>query len=311
MSQSYCCLAGIFAFTKKFTRHKTRALSKIGDEDNIELKEIHIVRSELTALSSKLATYVVSGEQTKAEAMLKLNPGLSMQATEVTDYSDRTFTNISAFEYALWALDIHMLRMIISTIPHTNAGAIIAEKLLEKFEMSIQRGVTYTVAGHSPVTEGYFSLEPLKTAYKAYFDAYDAEDVEDSINAAWLNIGKCQRNLPAVVAQYYCDQDVPFATCHDFKSVSFRQRSLKFYNHFTRSNDSWFSGRLGLDFAILSGARRQGACVISVCAGRNGGRNDLETIVALDTARIKEIQIIKENLTQLLHDLRQVPTPHC
>jgi hypothetical protein len=56
--------------------------------------------------------YVSAGCQAQAEAMLKTNPSLAEAKGTVTDLSGRTFEDITGFQYAVWALDLHMGRMI-------------------------------------------------------------------------------------------------------------------------------------------------------------------------------------------------------
>jgi hypothetical protein len=43
---------------------------------------------------------VAESEQDKAEAMLQRNPGLALMPGKVIDLSKRTFTDITAFQYA-------------------------------------------------------------------------------------------------------------------------------------------------------------------------------------------------------------------
>lgn len=60
---------------------------------------------------------VAEGEQDKAEAVLKNNLDLALIPGEVTDLSKRTFTGITGFQYAVWALDCRMWTMIRKYLP--------------------------------------------------------------------------------------------------------------------------------------------------------------------------------------------------
>ena len=51
---------------------------------------------------------VVAGKQDEAEDMLKQNLALALASGTVTDHAKRTFRNITGFQYAVWALDLHM-----------------------------------------------------------------------------------------------------------------------------------------------------------------------------------------------------------
>ena len=62
--------------------------------------------------AARLLLFVVRGEQDAADAMLRQHPELILKCGDVTDYSGRTFKKITAYEYAYWAKDTHMCRML-------------------------------------------------------------------------------------------------------------------------------------------------------------------------------------------------------
>ena len=57
---------------------------------------------------AEFLAHVVKGEQRQAEEMLKKNRYLALASGTVTDHADRSFNNITGFQYAVWALDWHM-----------------------------------------------------------------------------------------------------------------------------------------------------------------------------------------------------------
>jgi len=61
----------------------------------------------------KFLKLVVEGEQDQAEAMLEENPVLALFPGNVTDLSGRSFNNITGFQYAVWALDSCMWKMML------------------------------------------------------------------------------------------------------------------------------------------------------------------------------------------------------
>jgi hypothetical protein len=68
-------------------------------------------------LLAALLSYVVKGNQDAAEKMIihtlvRRDPLLLRRTGHVTDYSGRTFKGITAYEYAWWAKDKHMLMML-------------------------------------------------------------------------------------------------------------------------------------------------------------------------------------------------------
>jgi hypothetical protein len=65
----------------------------------------------------ELLRLVVEGEQDQAEAMIKKDKNLLLAAGRIIDLSGREFERITAFQYALWALDWHMWTMIQKYLP--------------------------------------------------------------------------------------------------------------------------------------------------------------------------------------------------
>ena len=61
---------------------------------------------------AEFLNHVVKGEQRQAEKLLKKNRHLALASRTVTDPANRTFNNITGFQYAVWALDWHMWSMI-------------------------------------------------------------------------------------------------------------------------------------------------------------------------------------------------------
>lgn len=68
-----------------------------------------------------LLLHVARGEKTQAEQIIQQNPSLLLYKSDVTDYSRRTFNKITAFQYALWALDSDMWQMIKKHLPRDKA----------------------------------------------------------------------------------------------------------------------------------------------------------------------------------------------
>ena len=140
--------------------------------------------------------------KTEAEALLLAATPEERQALlrasgVFTDYSGRTF-NCTAFEYAYWAKDIHMCRMLMSHMDDEPKAELLARiKVIEGLDTTPGQleGLSYQQAGiehRSP----HFNLEPLKTALQVYVDGYDAwEAASDwaAMKTAWLAVGIAQR----------------------------------------------------------------------------------------------------------------------
>ncbi|WP_131739701.1 hypothetical protein [Legionella adelaidensis] len=64
-----------------------------------------------------------------AKELLQKSPKFLLERGDVTDWAGRTFENITAFEYALWAKDFKMIEMMLHCIPETEAGDAIRAAL--------------------------------------------------------------------------------------------------------------------------------------------------------------------------------------
>jgi len=99
----------------------------------------------------KLLHHFVRGEHDTVRAMLEKDISLFFNRGRVTDCSGREFENISAFEYALWALDKHMWTMMLDCLPKNEEGVKILTILLSQYDKVNTDGVTYTLGQSSKI----------------------------------------------------------------------------------------------------------------------------------------------------------------
>jgi len=171
---------------------------------------------------SEFLRLVAEGEQDKAKAMLKSKPALALMPGDVTDLSKRTFTGITGFQYAVWALDWHMWTMIRKRLPDEAA-----KEQAQGFETGSW------VKEHSV----HVNLNILIRAYQATLDLYEASKY-DECNTAWAEqIGSAQLLLPAHVVNEYCHPARPFYPQPNFKEGLALPRSR------TTDNGEWFTQR--------------------------------------------------------------------
>lgn len=245
-------------------------------------------------------------QQDVAERLLKTSPELMLEKITFTDCGGRTFSNISAFEYLLWALDTRYgVNMMLNCLPHDEKGLQIAQKLKEQYDHHKEHGLTYTLEGQT-ITEKHFDFSVLINALQAYVDNFDNWDWNQREKHWCTVVGKAQCYLPAQVIQHYCDPNVPFYPLPKFETMQFI-RTLKFYNYINNSEITWGGATrssdsvLGENFGILgcSGEVR-GAAVGVRCAGR-GWRagHDLAAIVALCQVRTTDYLAVPSKLASL------------
>lgn len=244
--------------------------------------------------------YVAYGEQDKAEALLLQDPELAQELLQAdgipfTDYSGRTF-QCTAYEYAYWAKDSHMQRMLEKYIRINEDTRQLIEKRAQDITKPVPsagsseflgrlfgpatkpQGLHYTtkdkqgnIIEHQD--EG-FDLAPLTNALNHYVAEYNKKSKDwGALEKIWIEeVGRAQRDVPAHIAQEYCHPERSFDQVNNNKDLldasnpANLKRQLKFYNYETGNDDIWFSPNsysvdsgLGFSFGILRGGGWRGA----------------------------------------------------
>jgi len=338
------------------------------------------LRSQLAQLSNALIYKVFNLNLVplEADAILQTSDDkqtlLTMPA-KFTDYSGRTF-NCTAYEYAYWAKDTHMRRMLESHMddetktyllgkidevehsglayqqhgvdyknPHYDVSFVLKDLSPDEFHQlqtmvgqnveKIQRATAdnyqnlpftateyehlkkelaeqprlnylmslfYTSPANAITNKLAFDFKSLITALDTYVTNYDRWTYHEQ-DAAWLDVGKAQREVPVHIANEYCRADRSFDPCPEFNEPAL-PRARSFHNFITGSSGAWFplaspSSGLGFDFGVFR-ARRCGAgggVVWSVVPG--GGRPlevDLAAVCRLDEVRTADLTQSREIL---------------
>jgi hypothetical protein len=175
--------------------------------------------------------------------MLKANPSLAQARGTVTDLSGRTFEDITGFQYAVWALDWHMWKMIYN-MENLERGYLSAEQAAQ--QMSEIDGAPWTKK-HGV----HFSFDPLINALDTCLKHYEAGRYAEA-NTAWCQqVGGAQLWLPAHAINEYCRPDRSFDPTPNFLEVNL-PRSMKLY----RDQGFWFTaeyngGKIGVKFGVL------------------------------------------------------------
>lgn len=252
---------------------------------------------------------VAKGKQEEAEALLTATPANTQTLLRTpgifTDYSGRTF-NCTAYEHAYWAKDTHMRRMLESHMDE-ETKAIMAACIdeIEHIDAATGQpvGLVYSQAGQEH-RSAHFDFTPLKAAYQRYLDGYDAWYAAQNwaaMNAAWWDVGKAQRNVPAHVAQEYCRLDRSFDPRPEFNEATL-PRLLTFYNRTTHRDDSWFpltaaNSGLGFDFALVRAPGHEACARVRAGAwGAAAAAVDLAAIIRLDEVRTVDLTHAREHL---------------
>jgi hypothetical protein len=179
------------------TRIKSCFLEGTQQSNNMPMATTSLNPSILINPENKLMQFLKHiglGEQDEAEAMLKINPSLSLIKSDLTDLAGRDFKQITGFQYALWALDWHMWEMLKTYLPLETVYKQLSE---------IEKGVWVKEYG------SVASWQKLIDALQEYLDNYNNwTDIE--CRTYWTQkVGGEQLILPAHVIQEYCRPDKP------------------------------------------------------------------------------------------------------
>ncbi|HAT8860162.1 TPA: F-box protein [Legionella pneumophila subsp. pneumophila] len=247
----------------------------------------------------KLLHHVTRGKHDVVKSMLKQDISLIFKRGVVTDCSGREFENISAFEYALWALDKHMWAAMIACIPQNEEGRKVFERLMAQYNKVNTDGVTYRLNGKT-ITEKRFDFEnTIIKELQTQVDSINAPGAKnwEVIDKQWREgVGGAQKRLPMHIVDEYCSNE-SFYPVPEFTS---QPKSPKQFNNWTTDKDeNWFSidSKLSVDFAIYKG--------LYFCPGRDAagglGRGitaelDLDAMTALCKVRTNDFIDLKSQL---------------
>ena len=136
------------------------------------------------------------GEQSAAERIVHLNPRLALTPGDLIDCTGRSYKNITALQYAVWALDYHMWNMILKYINRNKLEEIARTQLKELPAPEDDKGFI-TQDNRWPS----LSWQPLIEAYNKYLnEGYSTE--------VWQKqVGGAQLLLPAHVINEYSHPD--------------------------------------------------------------------------------------------------------
>ena len=255
---------------------------------------------------------VAKGRQDEADDLLTASPANRQDLLRIpgvfTDYSGRTF-NCTAYEYAYWAKDTHMCRMLERHMDdETKAYMLVRIDDIERPDAATGQpmGLVYSQGGFEH-RSAHFNLLPLVDALQRYVDGYNNWERThnwDAMKAATMEVGILQRDLPVHVVNEYCRPDRSFYPRPEFNEETL-PRSVKFYNCDTQSEQTLFPlvvsdiAGLGIDFALIRGGPVNGGK--RRASGRWGGSGewrmlDLAAVSHLDEIRTIDLTLSRENL---------------
>ena len=247
---------------------------------------------------SRFLLLIVRGEQDAADAMLKEYPELMLAFGDVTDYSGRTFKNITGYDYSYWAMDKHMCRMLEAHMDNATKPV-----MLQRIDAMEKNGLTYEQLGVLVKHSKYFDFTPLIRALKYYLTHYnDWLDTSDwlAMRTAWMDVGLAQCDMVIHVANEYLYPHRSFFYRPTFNEETL-PRSLIFYTFAKKPYPytlfpliiSDLEG-LGVDIALI-GNQARGCDWMGEVSDREVF-NDLMAIVHLEKVRTADLTESRKNL---------------
>lgn len=253
------------------------------------------------SIGSIVLDHATKGKQTEAESILLQYPHCALEKNHVVDYSNRHFHNISALQYASWALDTHMLRMILRCLPNS-----LKQTALDQLREVEIAGTTY----------GKHYDFAIIDELEVYLEELRLHGPETNSERWRTRVGKAQCDVPVHIANEHCHPHRSFNPYPNFKDETL-PRSLTIYNYRTEGWENWFplseKIALGRDFAItrsLSAHWDTKGCIgihsTGICPAETALFRDKEALKILRDARTAELHQI---IQQLELDLQ--PSPCC
>jgi len=149
------------------------------------------------------------GEQDEAENMLKANSKLALAHGDLTDCSKRTWKEITAFQYAVLALDYHMWTMLLKYLEDTQIRAQL-EELSNNAILNEDGWVIKSAWTNKWPAVGWTKLIEALDIYIKNYDPWTAEQCRTH----WRQqVGGAQLILPAHVINEYSHPSRPFYPC--------------------------------------------------------------------------------------------------
>ncbi len=229
--------------------------------------------------ASILVSHILKGEKEMARAIIEETPSLLLIRAKATDYSGRT-VYATGLQAALAALDIDMANMIEPYLLALDEGeALLQQQIATQFPQAMRATPAYDFSGlvkaidmnqgeivelalkkfrvemtpNDVIASGmHFNTAHLIKAYEVYRDHFPTWD-KTQRSTFWINvIGFLQRQMPAALAQAYCN---------GLYQLAFTDKSLE--RHFNLYGEETFyplslETHSGLGFKYAIAANRDG-----------------------------------------------------
>ncbi len=230
---------------------------------------------------TQFLTYVYRGNLEEVEKFLIRDKKFGSAQGDITDLSRREFKQITAFQYAYWALDIEMCELILKYLAKEEAK----EQLIVLQE---KRPDIVSIHGI------HFSLETYLGALKKYLDNYHSwnssfdQGGEEALADCWcLEVGGAQRGFPVWMIMLMSEEGGDVAWVNKNLGLGFQrnEKYIKEWYSISETNrlgekldtkKTWWSSSSGFSWLRGKGKSR-GWCMLEAFA-RSFGYNFMSYI---------------------------------
>jgi len=232
----------------------------------------------------QLLHHVMRGDLDNVTEMLNTNKALVYGQGDITDLSGRTFRKVTAFQYALWALDKDMWELFTPRyLPKEQAGLQLQALENDRQDIITRHGT-------------HFSFDVILEKYTHYIDSYKGWNWDQRENYWCKEVGGAQRAFPAWLILMMCERgdDVAWTKKDITRRVKRDVTRLAWW-----FDEKYNNGTLGDQWAAFRGVG--GAEAIWSSESRryrigSGQGHDQKVSALLKPARLRELATLKVQL---------------
>lgn len=207
-SKDYIISVGILVNYNTFKQKKNKCYL----EYSLKITDPYHIQNQLNILLDLVGW----GKQDIAELILKANQDLANRKGNLTDCSGRTWKNITAYQYAILALDYHMWNMIKKYLKQEDAFKQI-EEITEKAILNENEGWIINSNNFDWPAISWFPLINALQIYVANFNKWSYEQLVEH----WLQlVGGAQLILPSHIINEYSHPTRSFFPCPKWEDHS-------------------------------------------------------------------------------------------
>ncbi len=242
---------------------------------------------------SELFKFTIRGQLEEVRACLRQNRDLAHVQYDLTDLSERTFPQITGFQYAVWCGDWELWDVFLEFMTEAEAYDQLITLLKERPDITQKHGTLLSF------------FDPLLTAYQRYLDFLNQKNWQQC-GICWIReVGGAQRNMPAWFIYMFSEEGEDKAWPKQQMDRGFSRKSEHIKTWFVQEYNN---GKCGVTFAFYRSS-------YDACAGKPGGGpgclapHDLHYSDRLKTECTKKLAVLTERLSKSVKNESNLPPP--